>query len=221
MIDVDQIFRQVVNLSRKGQTGDYTGSDFNLQQSLVQSMLFDWYFARYEKDQKVPDSLRPFISEPLLPIIDGEVTLPSDYRHRVEVQVGYVIAGPTITYYPCPHVAGNAEIETRISYVRRPSSARRRFYHTIKASTLKILPTDFTGHVRLKYLAQPADAVWGSTLDTDNDVENYDSASSTNFLWEPQDEQNLVDLFLYLKGIQTRQSELLEWVAQKNILAKQ
>lgn len=221
MIDVDQIFRQVVNLSRKGQTGDYTGSDFNLQQSLVQSMLFDWYFDRYEKDQRIPDSLRPFISEPLLPIIDGEVTLPSDYRHRIEVQVGYVISGQSPTYYPCPYAAGNAEIETRISYVRRPSSARRRFYHTIKASTLKILPTDFNGHVRLKYLAHPADAVWGSTLDTDNDVENYSAGASTNFLWEPQDEQNLVDLFLYLKGIQTRQSELLEWVAQKNILAKQ
>lgn len=220
MIDVDQVFRQVVNLSRKGQTGDYTGADFNLQQSLVQNLLFEWYFTRYETGQRIPDSLRPFITEPLLPIVDGEVTLPSDYRHRIEVHVGYVVNGAETVYYPCPYLQGNQEIETRNSYVRKPSSTRRRFFHTIKESSIKILPIDFNGHVRLKYLAQPADAVWGSDIDTDNDVENYDSGSSTNFLWEPQDEKNLVDLFLYLKGIQTRQSELLEWVGQKNILAK-
>ena len=218
MIDVDSIYKQVAAQARKEQSGYNGGADFNRQQRLVQNTLFEWYFQRYERDQRVPDSLRPFIKEPNLAISSGEVTLPSDYRHRIEVQVGYVVSGQTTQYYPCPHLQGNSEVETSISYVRRPSAVRKRFYHTLKTGTLKILPVTFAGIVKLKYLSQPADAVWNSSIDTTNIVENYTSSGSVHFEWEPMDETHLVDLFCYFIGIKTRQSELLEWVGQKNLL---
>lgn len=219
MINVNSVYLQVRALSRKDEAGYHSSDDFNAQQRLAQALLYDWYFARYERDQRVPDSLKPFLREVILPISSGEVSLPSDYRHRVEVAAGYNAAG-TITYYPCRHLHGNEEVGTERSYVRRPSAEKRRFYHTIKSDALKILPTSFNGVVRLKYLAVPADAVWGSIVDADNNIEDYDAGTSTDFEWEAMDETNLVDIMLYLKGIQARQSELLEWVASKNSIIK-
>lgn len=217
MINVNQIFQQVATLSRKGQTGDYVGDQFNRQQSLVQSMLFDWYFARYEQNQKVPDSLRPFIKEVNAFASSGVIGLPYDYRHRLEVTVS-VTSGSTTTQYECPHLAANEEIATRKSWVRRPSVANGRFYHTLQSSSIKVLPETGNFSVKLKYLANPANAAWGSVINVESDVEDYSAADSTNFEWLPQDEQNLVDLFLYLNGITHRQTELLDWVAKKNAI---
>lgn len=220
MINVDQIFQQVLILSRKGQTGDYNGVEFNTQQRLVQDLLFEWYFDRWETNQAIPDSLRPFLKEPILLVSNGIFDIPSDYRHRLEVSVGNVVNGQDTVYWPAPYLAANEEIETSVSYVRKPSIALNRYYHTIQTTTFKVLPTTFNGVARLKYLANPADALWNSEVDTDENIEDYSASGSIDFEWEPLDEKNLVDLFLYLKGITTRQSELLEWVAQKDILAK-
>ena len=220
MINVNDVYEQVATLSRKAENGYHSGEDFNAQARLVQAYLFDWYFARSEKNQRIVDSLRPFIKEPVLPINSGEVALPSDYRHRIEVAVGYVQNNTDTEFYPAPYIDGKEEVRSSRSYVRRPSITRKRFYHTIKASTIKILPTDFNGVVRLKYLAYPADVNWASQIDTDNDVENYTSTGSIHFEWEPMDEQNIVSLFLFLKGIQTRQSELIQWVAEQRQIVK-
>jgi hypothetical protein len=216
MISVESVFQNVLALSRKGSTGYSSSADFNAQQRMVQDTLFAYYFERYEKDQAIPDSLRPFIKQPALNCALGSVTLPSDYRHRLECQFGYT-SGGSVTYHPCPYLAANEEVETMDSYIRKPSADKRRFYHTLAAGAINVLPA-INGILKLKYLSSPANAVRGYTVDSTNFVENYSSGTSTNFAWEPQDETNLVDLFLYLKGISARQSELLQWVAQKRQL---
>lgn len=216
MIDVNSVYQQVQTLSRKNQAGYASGNEFNDQVRLVQNILFDYNMDRYEKDLGIADSLHPFLQSVAIPIVAGRVTLPTDYRHRVEVSVGY-ISGAVTTYYSAPYLQGNEEQETNESYVRRPNIERRRFYHTIDASGIKILPT-MNGKVLLKYLRQPVDAVWAFDDNTTAYTEDYNSATAVHFEWEPKDETNLVDLFLYLKGIQVRQSELLEWVATKNLI---
>lgn len=216
MVNVEAVFQNVIDISRKGSTGYSSSTDFNAQAPLVQSMLFGWYFERYERDQVIPDALRPFIKQPILACNLGVVALPADYRHRLECQFGYVAGGAT-TYHPCLYLAANEEVATLESYVRRPDVECRRFYHTLAATSIKVLPA-INGTLKLRYLAQPANAVRGFTIDATNLVENYNVGASVNFQWEAQDQVNLVDLFLYLKGISTRQSELLTWVAQKRQL---
>lgn len=218
MISVDSVYQKVRQISLKESAGYSSPADFNAQQRVVQDMLFEWYFRRYEIDQRIPDSLAPFYKESIATIMVGEVSYPDDYRHRIEVQVGYVSQGTT-TYHACPHIAEKEEAESQRTVVRRASATKRRFYHRLLSESIAILPSNFNGRVKLKYFAQPADAIWGATLDAVNNVYNYDAGTSTDFLWRPQDETNLVDLFLYLKGIQTRTSELLEWVGQKNQLS--
>lgn len=215
MINVNSVYEQVSALSRKGQAGYHNGAEFNEQQRLVQNMLFDYNMMLYEKDQAATDSLIPFLEEVEIPIVGGFAAYPADYRHRIRVSVGY-ISGTTTTYYTSRYLNVNGDQETLESYVRRPSAARKRFYHTLTADGIKIYPDTFVGKIKLRYFRQPANAVWGYTDDTTNIVETYNSSTSTDFEWGPEDESKLVDLFLYLKGIQTRHSELIQWVAMKN-----
>lgn len=218
MVSVESVYQNVLALSRKGSTGYSSSADFNAQQRLVQDILFEYYFYRYEQDQMIPDALKPFIKQPVLGCNSGVVLFPADYRHRLECQFGYT-SGGGVTYYPCIYLAANEEVATNASFIRRPSAARRQFYHTIAASSIKVLPA-INGVLKLKYLANPADAVRGFTVNSTDYVEDYNAGTSTDFQWEAQEQTNLVDLFLYLKGLSTRQSELLTWVAEKRQLYK-
>ena len=215
---VEDVFKQVTALSRKGSTGYHSSSDFNDQSRLVQSLLYDYYFSMYETNQRIPDSLKPFLKTPVLPVAASVLSYPADYRHRIEVAVG-VVSGGNVTYESCPHQHGKEEAYASSSYIRSGNIAKGRFYHCLYGDHIKIIPEAFNGVVRLKYLAIPTNAVRNFTVDTGNDVENYNPTGSVNFEWLSMDETNLVDLFLYLKGIQTRQSELLSWVSQKNQLS--
>lgn len=213
MVSVESVYKNVLALSRKGSTGYSSSDDFNEQQRLVQDTLFAWYFDSYERNQVVPDALRPFLKEPTLACSGGNVALPSDYRHRIECQFVFIAASGN-TVHPCPYLPGNEEAATLDSYIRKPSADKRRFYHKLLSTGIKVLP-GINGALKLKYLCTPPDANRAFTVDTVNYVENPNPGASIDFQWPSQEEGNLVDIFLYLKGISTRQSELLTWVAQK------
>lgn len=215
---VEDVFKQVTALSRKGSTGYHSSNDFNDQCRLVQSLLYDYYFSMYENSQRIPDSLRPFLKTPVLNVVNSILSYPADYRHRIEVAIWIVTKGAA-DYCACPHVHGMEEAYASASFIRSGSIAKKRFYHCLYSTYIKIIPEAFNGVARLKYLSAPIAAFRNFTIDTANDVENYNPIGSVNFQWESMDETNLVDLFLHLKGIQTRQSELLSWVSQKNQLS--
>lgn len=213
MIPIDRVFQTVSALSRKGSTGYHSNDDFNNQIILAQTLLFGWYFEQYEKNQSVPDALIPFLEQPVLPIVAGLVAYPANYRHRIEVQVGYTSAGAT-TWHSCPYVKTAAEILAAERFVRRPNVEKRRFAHTLAKGGIKVLPESFDGVVKFKYLADPPAAVRAVTVNVAQDVENYNPVGSVDLIWGAQDEQNIIDILLYLKGVQTRQSELIQWVSR-------
>lgn len=220
MINVNSVYEKIQALSLKNSSGYHSNSDFNQQQRLVQDTLFEWYFSVFEATQRIPEALAPFIKEPSIPISDGRIPYPSDYRHRIEVSVAWA-DGKNITWHRCPYQPAKEVAEYADSFIRRPRKEKRLFYHTFSSLGIDILPKDHIGAARLKYLSTPPDAIRNVTVDTVNIVENYNPTGSVNFAWPSQEESNIVDIFLYFKGIQTRTSELLAWVSQKNQLTKQ
>lgn len=215
MISVDSLYQKVSQLSRKGSTGYLSNDMFNRALAIAQENLFMYYMERYEQSIVAHDALLPFLKTPVLPINTGVVAYPSDFRYRIAVHVGYVSGGVT-SYHNCPYLEEKEEIESVNSTVRRPDAAKRRFYHSVTSSGIKIYPEDHKGVVRLKYLSAPPVASRAVTIDTNNVVENYNPTGTVNLIWGEQDETNFVDVLLALFGIQQKQSELIEWVQQKN-----
>lgn len=215
MISVDSLYQKVSQISRKGSTGYLSNDIFNRALSMAQENLFLFYMERYENSITAHDALLPFLKSPVLPIVSGFVAYPSDYRYRIAVHAGYVAGGST-TYHNCPYLEEKEEAESVNSTVRRPDATKRRFYHALTASGIKIYPENHVGVIRLKYLSAPPVAARAVTIDVNNVVENYNPTGTIDLIWGAQDETNLVDIMLALFGIQQKQSELIEWVRAKN-----
>ena len=222
MVNINNIFDRVQDLSRKDKSGYMSSEEFNRDFSQAQDILYEYYYEQYERSQEIVDSLNPFHVEVELLIENGYCELPIDYRHRTEV--GYLkiknpdICGPgepSISPYPVPYINANEERETLASAIRKPSVVKNRYYHTFINNKLRILPTDISGYIVLKYLKVPPPALYAVTLDVVNDEENYDPLNSINPIWNNQDAHHLVDLMLLFKGIEVRENALIEWVRLK------
>ena len=222
MIDIDFIFERVQDLSRKDKAGYMSSVEFNRDFSQAQDILYEYYYEQFERNQEIVDSLNPFHKEVQLVISNGYCELPEDYRHRTEV--GYLKVfnanacgpnEPTISPYPMPYINANEERETLASAIRRPNIEKNRFYHTFINNKIRVLPTSLVGYIVIKYLATPPTAIYAVTLDVANDQENFDPIKSINPIWNEQDAHHLVDLMLLFKGIEVRESALIEWVRLK------
>lgn len=219
------IFDRVQDLSRKDKAGYMSSEEFNRDFSQAQDILYEYYYERFEQTQEIVDSINPFHKEVNLPISGGYCQLPQDYRHRTEV--AYLLVEnsdsctpgePTTTPYPMSYLNANEEQETLASAIRRPSLEKRIFRHSFINNKLRVYPKNLTGYIAMKYLAKPPAAVYGVTLDVANDQENYDPATSIDPIWNDQDGHHLIDIMLLFKGIETRETALIEWIgAKRNI----
>ena len=89
MINVQTLFNRVKDLSRKDKAGYMSSEEFNRNLEEDQSLLMDWFYSSFEKNEKTLDSLAPFIKETTLSISNQFVSFPSDYRYKLEVGYNY------------------------------------------------------------------------------------------------------------------------------------
>jgi len=223
MINVQYIFEATNDLTRKNNAGYTSSEEFNRHLNQCQDMLMRYYYKLFEESQIIVDSLLPFLKEVQLTIgTKGVVQLPVDYRYRLEVgyleilNAGCEGGAPNVKPKPMHYLAANEVIETLSSPIRKPSKAKGIYKHTFVNDAMYVYPIDLTGYVNFKYIADPIQAAYNTTVDTVNRIEVYDSATSVNLQWNEQDRDNLVDLLLLMKGISIRESALTQWVAQKN-----
>ena len=226
MILTKFIFDRVATLSKKDKAGYMSASEFTDDLNQAQETLMDYYYDEYENTQRIVDSLLPFLKEVVLPINNGYVNFPADYRHRVQLQYlktyneGCHPIAPTVSVFPMDYVNANEEAYNESSAIRKGSLAKENFYHTFINGKIRVLPRTLLGNVEFKYLIQPPAALYAVTLDVVNQEENYDAANSINLLWNQQDALNLVDILLVFKSIETRESALVEWLGQKRQLTR-
>lgn len=227
MISVEFIFNRVRDLARKDKSGYMSDLEFNRNLNETQHILLDYYYERFGDGQYGQDSINPFLKELLLPITNGFVDFPDDYRHRVEVGNVHVenvytadckVNNPKVEEYPLLYLHPDEERQTMASAIRRPSKEKKLIYHTFVNNRIKILPKTIVGNIALKYISQPPEAIYATTLNTDTDKQEYDAANSVDLIWNEQDKHNIVDIMLLFLGIQIRESALINWVmARKRI----
>lgn len=218
MVSVERVFQQVEELSRKERSAFAGSESFNRQQSLVQSTLFDYYTARYGLNRSVPEALLPFLKVEVIPAVAQYVAFPADFRSTLDIGARVVTSvpggEPNVQVFPAMPLLANEENATVMSAVRKPGVKCKKFYWAPRQGGFKIYPKEITS-VEVKYLAVPADAFRNYTTNPVTDVEDPNPTGTIDFLWQPDEEANLVDLFLIYRGIQTRNTDLLQWVAAK------
>lgn len=214
-IDIKNLFDRVnVDLARKDRAGYTNSEEFNRSLHDAQSDLAEYYYMRFEKEQKIPDALTFLVKSTLLSIATGAVQLPADYRHRLAIYYRYLKSDnctPEDTRYPLRHRNLDQIDEALNSPIRKASLEKKRFYHYQSDGKIYVLPKSLTGMVELIYLTNPGQAVYAVTLNPTTEQEEFDAANSINPDFPLSEEQNLIDLLLYYKGVQIREGALLEF----------
>jgi hypothetical protein len=210
MISVDFIKTTVDDLCR-AQSLSYTSSvDFAREQRLAQDLLMSYYMNRF--DEVDWESTQPFVREDLVYSANGIFSVPDSLRKIIQVDVFEQIGGVDNfrTALPLPKGAVGASSKSKL---RRSRIGEYYYYHSVQGG-IKIDIGE--KRIRIRYLINPPDAVWGSTIDSVNIIETYNPVTSVNFEWKPKDFRLLVDCFLYFRGIKTENKDLLEFINNKN-----
>lgn len=221
MISIEWLYKRLEDLSRKDKAGYMSDTEFTRDVNQASNILLEYYHLQYEKGQNTLDALQPFITEKRLPIVNGYVDFPSDYRHRLELGYIYVTNTnkcednpPTQDPYPMDYLNSNEEMHNERSPIRKSSIEKKRFYHLFVNNKIKVLPSSLTGFVNLKYIRRPIDALYSVKFDTINRQQNFDAATSVDLEWSEQESHNIVDLLLFFKGLEVRETALINWVMQ-------
>jgi hypothetical protein len=228
MIQVVDIFNRVRDLSKKDKSGYLSSEEFNRNLNETQQILLDYYFERFGRDQYDQDSINPFLKEERLPIVNGFVDFPSDYRHRVEVGNIYIenvynsdctVSNPKVEELALRYLHPSEERLTLNSAIRKPSIKKKLLYHTFVNNKIRIRPSEAQGTIALKYIMSPPEAKYATVVNVNTDKEDYDPINSVDLIWNEQDKHNIVDIMLMFLGIQIRESALINWVqARRQII---
>lgn len=224
MIPVDRPYERVKDLSRKDKSGYTDPDEYNRNLREAQHILMSFYLDQLDSRQVFPENLNPFIkSAASVQIANQTLPRPTDLRYVLEVYGGFPeqvgdcgSTGHTIISYYQANYAKSHEVGTRKSSpIRKPSKTNPMWYY--EGDAIKLEPGDIS-HVTLRYVKQPTEALYAYNLDLVNDRLVFNPANSVNLDWLPQDEHNIVDLLLFMKGIETRDSALMQWVGGKRQL---
>jgi hypothetical protein len=220
MTRVEYIHDRVKDISKKNQAGYSSNDEFNRDLRESENMVFEFYYKIFEKTQKISDALSPFIDEKLLPINNGYVTYPADFRHPAEMVYKYIISAPNCDKPVTKEILMeklqvNEERLTMDSYIRKPSLSKELLYWTQVSKKIRVRPSDLTGSVLLKYFKNPVYGLYKTQIDIQRGVEVYDAATSKDLEWNEAEALDIIDIMLIQKGISIRDTELVQFAMQK------
>lgn len=220
MINVDYIFKRVNDsLSKKNQAGYSSVEDFNGDLHDSENILFEFFYKDYERTQKISDALSPFLVEKDFPVNSGYVAYPDDYRHPLEMVYNMVLSGKdcesSAQEILMHKLQSNEERDTMASFIRKPSIEKKLIYFVQLADKFRIRPMELKGSVRFKYLRNPKFGEYKTSIDFEKEIEVYDPLISTNLEWKEPESVGIIDLMLLHKGIEIRDSELVQFAQAK------
>lgn len=222
MIAVDRIHKRVQDLSAKNRAGYISADEFNRNLRDSENLLFAWYWNRYQESKSVEASLNPFLEEKRKLVSNSFSDHPTDLRYLLHIFASVVDQScekVTEQLVPCDQLLATEVSQTLSSVIRRPSLENRLFRYENYSGRIKVHPTEFKGQVLFKYLRHPNYGEWNYELDIESQQEVYNASTSQNLEWNEQDESNIIDLMLLFKGIQIRETELINWVSAKKQLS--
>ena len=225
MILATDIYNEVSKLIRKdGRSGYFSYDDFNQWSPIIESVLMNYYCQALEESSEVVESLKPFLKEVDLSIINaqtinetGYVTFPSDYRRFVDVAYKYyanpVTYGAEVTRktVQADYYHTKEWYDMYDSAIRKPSLAKNKVRFRIINNTLEI--SERYGNVALVYIANPIYANISYTVNVSTDEQV--ATTSINFQWTEKDRTNLIDLFCLYLGMSIRETPLIQFAQLK------
>lgn len=218
MINVNDIWQLIRDVSRKDHAGYLSTNEFNRVLRIAEELLFDYYIWIYDSTARIEAALDPFRVSLSVPYPPGGYTLPGDLRQRLEVGAIWVESscGSLVTTpYPAPPLNTNEKMLTLSSGVRKPSLTKKVFRHQIIANRMILYPETFTGNIHLEYLRHPVYGSRGYTIDVPSQEEIYSANTSVNLEWPLSEQGNILDIMLFVKGIQVQSGPLIQWIQQK------
>lgn len=224
MIPVDRPYERVKDLSRKDKSGYTDPDEYNRNLREAQHILMSFYLDQLDSRQVFPENLNPFIKRiASVPIANNAITRPTDLRYVLEVYGGHwdgfggcdTGVKPFVSYYQANYAKSHEVGNRKSSAIRKPSKTNPMWYY--EGDTIRLEPEDVT-HATIRYVRLPVNAVYGYSVDLVNDRLVFNPATSVNLEWLEQDEHNIVDLLLFMKGLETRDTALIQWVSGKRQL---
>lgn len=222
-VDIQKVFLTSQDLSLKNQGGYYSNDEFNRGAQLANEWLFSFWAARYAESSEMPEAMRVFIKQQVLPppistgALAGAVPLPADYRFMLEVGLRETVNSscgeePKIRDTPCRFRLDHQNLASRRSTLRSGNLALGRAYYSFVGTNIVVDPVQGFHSVIVQYFRTPAAPVRQVTLDSVNKIETYNPTGTIHFEWPEIEFDNLVDLILFQKSIQIRDSDLMTWV---------
>jgi hypothetical protein len=216
MISVEMLYQRLQDLSRKNQSGYSSNEEFNRNLIFAQNSLFEYYVAMMDADSRIHGALSRFISDySFTPLSD--VSLPIDYRRRLNAMCSWYVASCGETKVEvCPDfLETDEDCLVLTSAILKPSIDNKIVAYQIEGDLIKVHPK-FNGQFVLKYLRYPTIPVRGVTIV--NDIEVYDVTQTTELEWGEEEINNFIDIILYFKGMEVKDSSLIQFLANKKIV---
>ena len=216
MIGIDSLYNTVTKyLVLKGKGGYGSNAQFNDDVRRAQLYLLNYYINRYDESSIIEESLSPFIVETSFDLAAYTAAKPTDFRHKISAKYEYALnnadcTDTTLKGFPLVELTVNDWFSTHASTIRGASLEKERGYYSIINDTMRF--SFKNGTVTMNYIKVAPTATRAVVLDTGTDNENYTSTGTIDLIWNSSDENNLVDIMLWFKGLQIRESEILNWV---------
>lgn len=220
MIDVQDLYLSRQELLRKDHAGWVSGDEYNRRLSLCQKILFD-YYVQLKDERAKQKALLAFTSEKNLPKVDGFWNFPTDYEEVIEIWAAESesCSPDDALYYPVDIPAAD-EIGFSLTSPIRGYKGNRRGAKLFPGKA-RIYPVAFDGYVKLNYYRTPLEPLRAFTYDEVNLIEVYDQSSSVNLEWSASEYQDFLDLLLLFDGVTLRDSSLIQWVSNRNLVEQQ
>lgn len=224
MIGINALYETVNKyLVLKGKGGYGTNAQFNDDVRRAQTTLQNYYIKQYDESNIIEESLSPFIVDTVIALSAYTATIPTDFRHKVAAKFSYNannsdFSSSSLKEFPLIELKANEWDSTNTSAIRKADKTMERGYYGLMNNTLRF--SFNKGDVTLTYIKVPPTATRAVTLDVSTDNENYTSVGTVDLVWNPSDEINLIDILLWYKGLQIRESEIMNWVVSNKQMQK-
>lgn len=219
MIDVNLLHQRVSqDILADGRSGYESNDEFNRAMQEAQLIILEKHHAAFEANQQNLDALQHLIFPADLLVSSGYADLPSDYMHKVSLDIkevdvdGNVVCYDKMTkdvskmhiYYSKSHQFSQ-DVYDPIQGVDVANIA----YYTIEGGKIRIMPLS-VNTVTLRYIKKPVDPVRVVSYDI-NDAEVYDSVTSVQLDWPVSEFPNFVSTMVTMRSVSNRDPEVANY----------
>jgi hypothetical protein len=213
--NVDQIYKYLLFLLRKNQSGSVSATEFFYAWNSEQNDFFQDLKGRFNarnngkegvntgliENERIEIKLAPFIKNTTIVLSAGGLAnRPADFSYLLAFRVN----GKDVRSVNKNQIAAVLD-----SVIDAPDIAADCYYYTPYELNYKFYPTSIAS-VEIDYLSSPVDVVWAFTLDAGG-RQVYNSAGSTQPMWAQEEIMEVTERTLKKFGISYRDGDIAQY----------